>query len=142
MENVLEANVKLVNNGLKFECTADNQPPIYTDHPIPPAVAEGYSPIQLVLIGLATCSGGTAVALLRKFRKDVSGFSVEAHGTLREQHPLSFSRIDLAFTVVSADATEDDVKLAVTKAEEKYCPVWAMIKGNVEVAFTVEVKRP
>jgi len=142
MGEVLKANVKLVNNGLKFECTADGQPPIYTDHATPPAVAEGYAPIQLILIGLATCSGGTAAALLRKFRKDVGGLSVAARGTLREQHPFSFSRIELVFTVTSADATEDDVKLAIGKAEEKYCPVWAMIKGNVEVVPSVEVKRP
>jgi putative redox protein len=139
---MLEASVRLVNDGLKFECIADGQPPIYTDHPIPPAVAEGYAPVQLVLIGLATCSGGTAVALLRKFRKHVGAFSVSASGTLRGEHPHSFSHIDLAFTVVSADATEDDVRLAVSKAEEKYCPVWAMIKGSVEVAYTVTVARP
>ena len=83
MENVMEASVRLLG-GLKFECTADGQPPIYTDHPIPPAAAEGYAPLNLLLISLMTCSGGTAAALLRKFRKDVAGFSVSARGTLRE----------------------------------------------------------
>jgi putative redox protein len=140
MENTIEATVKLLG-GLKFECTADGQPPIFTDHPIPPAAAEGYAPLTLMLISLMTCSGGTAAALLRKFRKDVAGFSVAARGTLREAHPLSFARIDMEFAVTSADATEDDVKLALAKAEEKYCPVWAMIKGNVEVVPTVVIKR-
>jgi len=142
MAHIAEANIKLVNNGLKFECVADGQPPIYTDHPIPPAAAEGYAPIQLVLIGLATCSGGTVAALLRKFRKEVGSFSVKALGTLREEHPLSFSHIELQFSLTSADATEDDVRLAITKAEEKYCPVWAMLKGNVEVSSTVTINRP
>jgi len=142
MAHAGEVNVKLVNNGLKFECVAEGQPPIYTDHPTPPAAAEGYAPIQLVLIGLATCSGGTVAALLRKFRKDVGRFSVAARGTLREEHPFSYSHIELKFSLTSADATEDDVRLAITKAEEKYCPVWAMIKGNVEVSSTVTIERP
>lgn len=142
MGHVLEAEVKLVNSGLKFECTADGQAPIYTDHPVAPAAAEGYAPIQLVLIGLATCSGGTVAALLRKFRKDVGRFSVSARGTLREEHPLCFSHIELQFSLTSADAAENDVRLAITKAEEKYCPVWAMLKGNVVVSSIVTIERP
>jgi putative redox protein len=141
MGHVLEANVKLINDKIKFECTAGDQPPIITDYIPPLGDNKGYMPLQVFLISFATCAGGTVASLLRKFRKDVSGLSIAVRGAQREEHPLSFARIELVFTVTSADATEDDVKLAIAKSEEKYCPVWAMIKGNVEVVSTVEVKR-
>jgi putative redox protein len=67
--------------------------------------------------------------------------SISVRGTQREEHPLAFARIDMELTVTSSDATEDDVKLAIAKSEEKFCPVWAMIKGNVEVVAAVVMKR-
>jgi len=142
MGKVSEASIKLVNDGLKFECTAGGQPPVYTDHPTPPAAAEGYAPTQLLLISLATCSGGVVTSLLRKFRKDVADFSVNIHGTRREEDPHSFTHIVLEFTVTSGDVTEADMARALTMAEEKYCSVWAMLKGNVEITSTVTIKRP
>ena len=142
MGQITQANVKLVNGGVKFECTAGDHPPIITDYVPPLGDGEGYVPLQLLLISMATCAGGTVALLIRKFRKDLQGLSISMRGTQDEERPHAFTRIDMEFTAVSADATEDDVKLAITKTEEKYCPVWAMIKGNVEVVATAVVKRP
>lgn len=142
MGHVVEANVKLINDHVKFECGADDHPPIVTDYAPPLGEGEGYVPLQLLLISLATCAGGTVALLIRKFRKDLQGLSISMRGTQGEEYPHAFTRIDIEFTVVSADATEDDVMLAITKTEEKYCPVWAMIRGNVEVVATAVVKRP
>jgi len=142
MGHVLEANAKLINDHIKFECAAGDNPSIVTDYIPPLGNNEGYMPLQVFLISLATCAGGTVASLLRKFRKDVSGLSIAIRGTQRDEHPLAFARIDMEFTLVSADAAEDDVRLAIAKSEEKYCPIWAMIKGNVEIAATVVVKRP
>ena len=139
---VVEANVKLVNDRVQFECAAGDNPPIVTDYAPPLGDGEGYVPLQLLLISLATCAGGTVALLIRKFRKDLQGLSISMRGTQGEERPHAFTRIDIEFTAVSDDATEDDVMLAITKTEEKYCPVWAMIKGNVEVVATAVVTRP
>ena len=139
---VVVANVKLIDDQVKFECTAGDNPPVVTDYAPPLGGGEGYVPLQLLLISLATCAGGTVALLIRKFCKDLRDFSISLRGTQEEERPHAFTRIDMTFTVVSADATEDDVMLAIAKTEEKYCPVWAMIKGNVEVVATAVVKRP
>ena len=142
MGHVTEANVMLVNDGVKFECTAGDNPHVVTDYGPPLGGGEGYLPLQLLLISLATCAGGTVALLIRKFRKDLRGLSIYMRGTQGEERPNAFTRIDMEFTVVSADATQDDVMLAISKTEEKYCPVWAMIRGNVEVVATAVVERP
>lgn len=39
----------------------------------------------------------------------------------------------------SPDVTEDDMKKVVDLAEDKYCPVWSMIKGNTIVEITYKI---
>ena len=85
-------------------------------------------------MSLTVCSASTIVYLLRKMRKAVTGFEVHAKGIRREQHPTSFQRISLEFTLHSPDAEDVDMQNAIQLAENTYCPVWAMLKGNVEVA--------
>jgi len=41
----------------------------------------------------------------------------------------------------SADVNEDDIKKVIALAEEKYCPVWSMIKGNVVINLDYTITR-
>jgi putative redox protein len=66
-------------------------------------------------------------------RKSVTGFEVHAKGIRREQHPTSFEKISLEFTLHSPDTKDADMQKAIQLTEESYCPVWAMLKNNVEV---------
>ena len=84
-------------------------------------------------MSLAACSGSTIVFLLRRMKKTVTGLKVHAKGIRREKHPTSFETIHLDFTLHSPDANEGDMQKAVQLSEETYCPVWAMLKNNVEV---------
>jgi putative redox protein len=39
----------------------------------------------------------------------------------------------LTINLKSPDTTEDDLKKVLKLSEETYCPVWALLKGNVEI---------
>ena len=54
-------------------------------------------------------------------------------GEEKEEHPKSFSVIHMDIYVQSPDAVLADFEKASSMTEEKYCPVWAMIRGNVKV---------
>jgi putative redox protein len=63
---------------------------------------------------------------------DVSGFKVSARGpealiahVLRE--------IFLDFFLTSSDAEDIDIGKAIRLSEESYCPVWALLRNNVEI---------
>jgi putative redox protein len=129
----LEIKIDLINDRLRFKTSLRDNDPIVTDYIPPLGDGQGYTPLELFLISLATCSGGTIVPLLRKKRKTVVSFQMRAEGFRREEHPTSFEKIHLHCDLVSPDATEEDMRRCIELAEEKYCPVWAMIKGNVEV---------
>ncbi|HCF93318.1 MAG TPA: osmotically inducible protein OsmC, partial [Firmicutes bacterium] len=71
----------------------------------------------------------------KRMGKQIQGLQIIIQGKRREEHPLCFEEIKLKISVDSVDVTEEDLKKAVKLAEEKFCPVWAMIKGNVIVTY-------
>ena len=84
-------------------------------------------------MSLSGCSATAVVYLLRKMKKTVSGLEVKAKGIRREQPPIKFERINLEFILNSKDTREADIKKAILMAEQSVCPVWQMIKNNVEI---------
>ncbi len=40
----------------------------------------------------------------------------------------------MEFTVNSNDVKDADIQKAIKLAEDSVCPVWAMVKGNAEIA--------
>lgn len=139
MGNILEAYAELKNDKLMFECVAGENPPIITDYIPPLGDLKGYMPLQLFLISMATCTGGVIAPFLRRAGKHVDGLKMKATGTRREQHPTGFEKIHLDIELTSRDASEEELINILKMAEDKYCPVWSMIKGNVEVTTSVKV---
>ena len=135
----LEVTVHSTNQKLGYTGGLRDHPPIPIDYIPPFGDGQGYTPLEMLLMSLAACSGGTIGLLLRKMGRTVSGITVNAKGTRRQQHPTSFEKILLEFTVTSSDANDDDIRLAIRQAEESVCPVWAMVKGNAEIATKYKI---
>jgi putative redox protein len=133
MAEQLEVTVTLTNQKVQFAGVAGSNPPITCDYRPPLGDGEGYTGLELLLMGLAACSGTSIVALLKNMKKNISGFRVNARGIRREQHPTSFQRIFLEFVLHSKDAADSDIQKAIQLSKESYCPVWAMLKNNVEI---------
>ncbi len=134
----LEVTVNSTNQKLGYTGSLRSLPPITIDYIPPLGDGQGYLPLEMLLMSLGACSGGTIGLLLRKMGKTVSAIRVNVKGTRREQHPTSFKKILMDFTVNSGDVKDADVQKAIKLAEASVCPVWAMVKGNVEI--TTEYK--
>ena len=133
MTEPLEISVRLTNQKVQFSAVAKSNPAITVDYVPPLGDGQGYMPLELLPISLAACSGATVVTLLRKMKKTLSGLEIKAKGLRRDQHPTSFQQIFLAIIVKSKDTRDSDLQKAIQLSEESYCPVWAMLKNNVEV---------
>ena len=133
MTEQLEINLKLTNDKVQFMGSSRSNPAVTCDYFPPIGDGEGYTGLELLLLSLAACSATAIVVLLRKMRKTVSGFAVHASGTRQEQPPTAFEKIHLEFTLHSPDAGDADMHKALELAEKTVCPVWAMLKNNVEV---------
>ena len=133
MGDRLEASIILTDQKVKFSGTCRTNTAVTMDYFPPLGEGQGYTGLELLLMSLAGCSGTSVVFLLRKMGKDITGFSVNASGTRRDQHPTCFEKINLEFTVTSRDAKEADILKAIKLSEESICPVWAMLKKGVEI---------
>ncbi|MBI2419215.1 MAG: OsmC family protein [Ignavibacteriales bacterium] len=86
-----------------------------------------------MLLSLTSYIGSAILTILRKMRKSVTGCEINARGIRRQEHPTGFETIFITILLNSVDTTVDDLQKALQMSEETYCPVWAMIKGNVAV---------
>lgn len=137
--DTMAVKIHLTNQKLRFLATAPEKPEIITDYVPPYGDDDGYYPLEVFLISFGTCAGGTILTLLRKFGRSIDNFEIYIRGESRDEHPKSFSSIQMEISVTSPDATEDDIQKATRMSEEKFCPVWAMIRGNVEVKSVIRL---
>lgn len=135
MDNLLEAKIQLLNEGVKFKSVVEGKPEIITDYLPPYGDGKSLLPLELFLISFGTCTGGVVSPMLRKMGRHVQDLQIKVQGKRREEHPLCFSEIKLLISVTSEDVTEEDLTKIMKMAEEKICPVWAMLKGNVDVTY-------
>ena len=138
---VEEVTVSLTDGKLGFTGVSGSNPgrSVSFDYAPPAGAGQGYNGLELLLMSLAGCSATAFVYLLRKMGKDVAGLSVSAKGVKAGRPPLKFERISLLFTLKSRDAGGEDVKKALELAETAVCPVWQMLKNNVEVKADCEI---
>ncbi len=137
--NLLEVSLNLVNEKMHILGQAGDNEPIHTDYIPPYGDNLGYMPLQLFLISLGACASGSVLVLLRKMQKNIKGLEVKAYGKRRTLHPTSFERITLDFKVISSDVKPEDMDKAIAMSEASICPVWAMIKGNVEIEVKYQI---
>lgn len=139
MADPVSMTIELVNQKMRFSGSTRGLPPVSADYFPPLGDGQGYTGLELLLLSLTVCSATSAVSLLRRMKKTVVGFRVKASGVRRTQHPTSFERIDIEFVLTSPDAATPDLENAVRLSEESFCPVWAMLKGNVEIVPRYQV---
>jgi putative redox protein len=133
MNDHLSVAVRLMDQKVRFSGSTRSLPAVSADYFPPLGEGQGYTGLELLLLSLAVCSATSIVAMLRRMKKTVADFRVDASGIRREQHPTSFSRIDLDFFLASPDAGEADMQKAIQASAQTFCPVWAMLKGGVEI---------
>lgn len=129
----LAANLSLINQKLHIRAQAGNFEPIDTDYIPPYGDEKGYMPLQLFLISFGACASGAVLTILRRMQKTITGFDMKISGVRRTEHPTSFSSIKVEYYIKSPDVLQSDVEKALALSEQSICPVWAMIKGNVDV---------
>lgn len=139
MSNNLIVTADMINDKVKFSGVSRDNHEITIDSMSPIATDNGYTPLELLLLSLATCSGMTIILLLRKMHKDVLGLKVIASGDRRDTPPTYFKRILLKFELRSNDVQSDDMEKVLKLSEESMCPVWNMVKNNVDISCEYKI---
>jgi putative redox protein len=99
--------------------------------------ATANSPMELVLIGLCSCTGYDVVSILGKKREPFTSVEVRAEAERATDPPSIYTAIKLIYRIggrVSHKAAEDAVRLS----KEKYCSVSAMLEKTAKIATEIE----
>ena len=136
-----EVTVNLTNQKVQFTGISKSNldRPIAFDFKPPIGDGQGYNGLELLLMSFAGCSGTAIAYLLRKMGKSISGLKVNAKGIRRDQPPIKFERVFLEFILNSKDTKDADIQKAIQLAEDSVCPVWQMVKNNVEVSTEYKI---
>ncbi len=98
----------------------------------------GPRPMELVLIGLCSCTASDVVSILRKKREPFTSLEVSAEAERAPEPPSVYTSIKLRYRVggkVSRKAVEDAVRLS----KEKYCSVSQMLGKTASITSEIEV---
>ena len=136
----MEYNAEAVHQeGMRF-AVAVGPHSMATDYPLAnDDSGAGPRPLELLLASLASCAGGSLIALLRRAGQSAKGLKVTARGQRRSEHPTLFTEIALEFVVCGAvDPTA--IAKAIEESEARICPVWAMLKPTtpIKASFRIE----
>jgi len=106
----------------------------------------GVRPKELLLIGLAGCTGSDVVSILQKKRVKLTDFEINIAAQQCEPHPKVFTHIDLEYVFYGKDIKGKDVERAIELSTTTYCGVSAMlskamtINHSYRIEETVEVE--
>ena len=97
---------------------------------------DGFTPLELLLASLASCSGQVVVGLLKRMGLEVKDLFVHARGTKKEIHPTVLTSIELEFEFRGGTLDGVSIEKALALSEERFCPVWAMVKAATPIKAT------
>lgn len=99
----------------------------------------GFQPLELLLVGLAGCTGMDVISILQKKKANVTAFEVRVNAERAEEHPKVFTRLLVEYIVTGKDIKLEDVERSVQLSETKYCPAEAMLRkvATIESKITI-----
>ena len=100
----------------------------------------GPRPMELVLMGTASCSAIDVVLILRRSRQDITDCIVEIEGERATEDPKVFTKIHFHFVVTGKALAQSHVERAIRLSKEKYCSATAMMAKTAEITTDYEIR--
>ena len=99
-----------------------------------PQTADPYlTPMELVLMALAGCTGMDVADILRKKHQTVESMEIRVRGTRAEDHPRVYTAVELEYVLAGADLSPEAVARSIALSMEKYCSVGGMLSRSAAI---------
>jgi putative redox protein len=135
------ANVKWVQ-GMTFEGKADSgfQLRMGTS-PEFGGADDGLRPMELLLIGLAGCTGMDVISIMQKKQQKVAGFEIKVSGQRSQEHPKVFTEIQIEYVFKGEDLDPAAIERSIELSETKYCSVMAMLRKASSIMTSYKIEK-
>ncbi len=127
--------------GFRFEGAGIYGHPIATDAVKTIGGAEsGHKPTELLLWGLASCTGIDVLLVLKKQRQELTDLEIEVTGHNNDEYPRPFHTIDVTYRAKGHNLDANKFRQAVDLSESKYCIVSQTLQNKAEVRTHIEIQ--
>ncbi len=137
--------VAKLETGMRFDAQATSGYHVTLDsNELNGGEGAGFSPMEMLLVGLAGCTGMDVLSILRKKRQDVTGYEVHVDGIRADEHPKVFVEISIEHVVTGHNIQPVAVARAIELSETRYCGAEAMLGKVARITNTyriIEVSR-
>ncbi len=124
-----QEKMKFVGTSDKHQVQMDAHSPIGND--------SGFTPKELVALGVGGCTAMDVVALLKKYKEPLKTLSVEVEVEQTENvQPAVFKDVVIKF-VATGEITKEKLIEAVRLSQTKYCGVSAMIVKTAPISYKI-----
>jgi putative redox protein len=103
---------------------------------------DSIGPMQLLLTGLAGCTGIDIISILKKKIVTPTNFKVNVRGKRAETFPMVYTDIEVEYILWGENLKERDVEQAIKLSEQKYCSVSIMLGKTSKITSTYKILRP
>ena len=99
----------------------------------------GVSPMELILVGLAGCTGSDVADILMKKREPLKALKVKVRGNRCEDYPRVYTEIEVTYLIWGDGMHPEAVERAIQLSEEKYCSVSAMLRPAARIHSSYQI---
>lgn len=99
----------------------------------------GSSPMELILMAIAGCSGMDIVSILEKMHIPYERFEITVQGERASNHPRVFTDIEVIYKFWGNEMSEEKLMRAIQLSMEKYCSVANMIDKVANLTYKLEI---
>ena len=100
------------------------------------------SPMELLLLGVAGCTGIDIVHILGKKRITLDQFEVRVRGKRADDFPKVYTEIEIEYLFWADDLAPKAVEQAIELSEEKYCSASKMMSRTAEMRSSYKILAP
>ena len=132
----MKIHLKRLNEKYHFETVNERGDIVHLDNKSEPH-PQGSSPMELLLMGIAGCSGIDIVMILNKQQLEMTNFEMDVEGTrIPGEVPNVFRKIHLKIHI-DGDIPANKAQRAVDLSLEKYCSVAKMLEKTAEISSEI-----
>ena len=97
------------------------------------------SPVEMLLVALASCTAMDVISILRKKRQQVTAYEIAIRGERRPEHPRSYTHIEIGHHFTGHDLSPEAIAHAIDLSHHRYCSVQASLDPAIEVTNRFEI---
>jgi putative redox protein len=97
------------------------------------------TPVEMVLSGLAGCTGIDVTMILEKKRVSFDSLKIRMITERTDDEMRHFEKIHLIYEFSGHDLPLEKIQQSVQLSQDKYCTVAAMLKGSIKLSYEIKL---